>query len=96
MKFYVATKQIKEANLILSKQKLLLITGQPGIGKTTLADMILFDRAKNGFKIYKVENIKEAEDVINIESEDKQLFYFDDFLGANYYEIISAQKQKHN
>ncbi|GJM65158.1 hypothetical protein PEDI_57100 [Persicobacter diffluens] len=58
--------------------------------------MILFDRAKNGFKIYKVENIKEAEDVINIESEDKQLFYFDDFLGANYYEIISAQKQKHN
>lgn len=90
--FYVITKKLDDANTILQKEKLLLITGQPGIGKTTLAEIILFDRAKNGYKIYKVENIKEAEDVISPHIEEKQLFYFDDFLGANYFEIVNAQK----
>jgi len=90
--FYVVTKKLDDANKILQNEKLLLITGQPGIGKTTLAEIILFDRAKNGFKIYKVENITEAEDVISPNLDEKQLFYFDDFLGANYFEIINAHK----
>lgn len=90
--FYVITKKLDEANKILQKEKLLLITGQPGIGKTTLAEIILFERAKNDHKIYKVENIREAEDIISPNNDEKQLFYFDDFLGANYYEIVSAQK----
>ena len=90
--FYVITKKLDDANKILQKEKLLLITGQPGIGKTTLAEIILFERAKNGFKIYKVENVSEAEDMISMNPEEKQLFYFDDFLGANYFEIINAHK----
>lgn len=90
--FYVVTKKLDDANKILQKEKLLLITGQPGIGKTTLAEIILFERAKNGHKIYKVENIREAEDVISANNDEKQLFYFDDFLGANYYEIVNAHK----
>lgn len=90
--FYVVTKKLDDANKILQKEKLLLITGQPGIGKTTLAEIILFERAKNGHKIYKVENIREAEDVISPNNDEKQLFYFDDFLGANYYEIVNAYK----
>jgi len=90
--YYVVTKKLDEANKILNKEKLLLITGQPGIGKTTLAELIILDRAKDDFKIYKVENIKEAEDVISPSDDEKQLFYFDDFLGANYVEIINAHK----
>ena len=90
--FYVVTKKLDVANKILQKEKLLLITGQPGIGKTTLAEILLFERAKNHHKIYKVENISEAEDVISPNDEEKQLFYFDDFLGANYFEIVNAHK----
>ncbi|MDP3462887.1 MAG: restriction endonuclease [Bacteroidales bacterium] len=90
--FYVVTKKLDDANKILQKEKLLLITGQPGIGKTTLAEIILFERAKNGYKIYEVENITEAEDVVSPNDEEKQLFYFDDFLGANYFEIVNAHK----
>lgn len=89
---YVLTQKLDVALNILQKEKLLLITGQPGIGKTTLADILLFEKAKNGFKVYKVENIREAEDVMSIESEDKQLFYFDDFLGSNYFEIVSPHR----
>ena len=90
--FYVVTKKLDEAIKLLQEEKLLLITGQPGIGKTTLAEIILFERAKNGAKIYKVETISEAENVISPSDEEKQIFYFDDFLGANYFEIINAQK----
>lgn len=90
--FYVLTKKLDEALEILHREKLLVITGQPGIGKTTLADIILFEKAKNGFKVYKVENIREAEDVISVSSEDKQFFYFDDFLGSNYLELVNPHK----
>ena len=90
--FYVITKKIEEANKILHKKKLLLITGNPGVGKTTLAEMILFEKAKEGYKIYKVENIREAEEVISPDRDEKQLFYFDDFLGSNYLEILNSNK----
>jgi len=91
-KLYVATKQVEEADSILMKEKILLITGQPGIGKTTLAEMLLFGKAKMGYKVYQVENISEAEDIISINNEDKQVFYFDDFLGSNYLEITNSHK----
>lgn len=87
---YVVTKNLDKANELLDKNNLLLITGQPGLGKTTLADAILLERAKKGYQIYKVTNIREAEDVISPNNELKQLFYFDDFLGEIYYEILSG------
>lgn len=90
MPFYVITRKLDRANRILDREKLLLITGQPGIGKTTLAEVILFERAKNDYKIHKVENIREAEDLISPNNDEKQLFYFDDFLGANYVEILNG------
>lgn len=90
--FYVVTKKLDEANEILKKEKILLVTGQPGIGKTTLAEIILLEKAKNGYKVYEVQNILEAEEIVSSNTEEKQIFYFDDFLGSNYYEIINAQK----
>ncbi|WP_338791228.1 restriction endonuclease [Bernardetia sp. MNP-M8] len=90
--FYVPTKKTDDANRILEKEKLLLITGQPGIGKTTLAEILLLDKAEKGYKIYQIENVRDAEDVFSPNPEQKQLFYFDDFLGANYLEIVNADK----
>ncbi|MBC3539292.1 restriction endonuclease [Rufibacter sediminis] len=92
IQLYVVTKKLDDANKILQKEKLLLITGQPGIGKTTLAEVILIERARSNYKIYKVNNITEAEDIISPNDDEKQIFYFDDFLGANYFEIINANK----
>jgi hypothetical protein len=91
-KLYVITKKLDEAKRVLMEEKLLVITGEPGIGKTTIASMLLLERAKNDFKVYKVETIREAEDVISRNEEEKQVFYFDDFLGANYTEIINANR----
>ncbi|WP_375561580.1 restriction endonuclease [Bernardetia sp. OM2101] len=90
--FYVPTKKTDDANKILEKEKLLLITGQPGIGKTTLAEILLLDKAEKGYKIYQIENVRDAEDVFSPNLKEKQLFYFDDFLGSNYLEIVNADK----
>lgn len=92
--FYVLTKNFDEANKILTKEKVLVIAGQPGVGKTTLAEILLFEKAKTKSKIYLVNTIREAEDVISINPKEKQVFYFDDFLGEVYYEIIAGSQKE--
>lgn len=92
--FYVLTKNFDEANRILAREKILLIAGQPGIGKTTLAEALLYEKAKSKYKIYLISNIREAEDVIARSKTEKQVFYFDDFLGEVYYEIISGSQRE--
>ena len=59
--FYVVTEKVNDARSILQSQKILLVTGQPGIGKTSLAEVLLFEWAKNGSKVHIVENFEEAE-----------------------------------
>lgn len=92
---YVLTANLDQANKILLKEKVLLITGDPGVGKTTLAEVILFEKAKAKYRIHTVNTIREAEDMISVNNKEKQIFYFDDFLGEVYYEII-AGSQKEN
>lgn len=91
---YVITKNLDDANEILEREKILLITGQPGIGKTTLAEVLLYEKAKEKSKIYLINKIKDAEDVLSIDDNEKQVFYFDDFLGEVYYEIITGSQNE--
>ncbi|MCL6217741.1 ATP-binding protein [Zunongwangia pacifica] len=87
------TKDFDTANKVLDKEKILLITGQPGVGKTTLAEMLIIERARLEHQIYLINTIRDAEDVISPD-ESKQLFYFDDFLGEVYYEILSGSQKE--
>jgi hypothetical protein len=91
---YVLNSNFDNANKILEKEKLLVITGMPGIGKTTLADVLLLEKARLGYKIYNINNIRDAEDVISADSEDKQVFYFDDFLGDVYYQLSTGSERE--
>lgn len=75
--FYIAKE-------ILHKNQFIIISGKPGIGKTTLARMLVFDALAEGYEdfIYITENIEEA---IKLYSPDKkQIFFYDDFLGSNF------------
>ena len=91
---YVLTKNLDDANKILEKEKILLITGLPGIGKTTLAEVLLYEKAKSDYKIYWINKIRDAEDVISQDETEKQIFYFDDFLGEVYYEILTGSQNE--
>lgn len=85
---YVQNPSLLTGIKILEKHRYLMITGEPGVGKTTLANIIIYSfLAKEYELIYIDREIKDAED-FNLDPKQKQIFYFDDFLGANYHEIL--------
>jgi hypothetical protein len=89
---FVPSKCFNEALEMLTKNKFIIITGEPGVGKTTLADVLTYNFLGNGYElIYIDEKIQDAEQMLNPNIESKQIFYFDDFLGANYLEIANPK-----
>jgi len=97
IELYIVNKSFNNALDKLKKQKVLMITGIPGIGKTTLANLITYHYLSKDFKlVYIDEKIKEAEDVFDNDPNVKQLFYFDDFLGSNYLEIINLRNSENS
>lgn len=86
LKVYAQTPSFDEATKILSTHHVLIIAGLPGVGKTTLAQMLAYkllgDKSFDSF-IALSGDIHEALDAYEIDTSKKQLFLFDDFLGTN-------------
>lgn len=83
IRLYVANESFVKAFDILKKNRYVIISGIPGIGKTTLAKMLIYDILAQGYdELVCVENdMHEA--VSLLQEGKKQVFYFDDFLGSN-------------
>ena len=76
---FVQNDSLKEAEGILKQAGSLIISGDPGVGKTTLARMLIWLHASQGWKIFVVDDMTEAFEVSN--PGEKRLVFFDDFLG---------------
>lgn len=91
IRLYVQTPTFNKAKKLLNEEKYLIITGEPGVGKTTLAEMLVYEYIKEDYKIsYIIDNITEVERIL-IPDDSKQIIYFDDFLGSNEIEINKAK-----
>ncbi len=91
---YVQTTNHEEALNKLEENHTVIISGEPGIGKTVLAENLGLFYASKDFEFIDIqESLSEAENVYKPET--KQIFYFDDFLGSNYFEIIENKKDSH-
>jgi len=92
IRLYSHSQSYDDAFDILSKHKYILITGQPGVGKTTLANFLTYHLLSEGHQlIYIDSDVKDAEELFANDNKVKQVFYFDDFLGANYLEMINPR-----
>lgn len=88
---YVVTANHEAALKILDRLGVVIITGEPGVGKTTLADHLCLHYVTQGFAYLKIaDDIQEAESAFDADS--KQVIYFDDFLGRNYLEALKGHE----
>lgn len=91
---YVVTANHNAALKILDKLGVIIITGEPGVGKTTLADHLCLHYITQDFAYLKIaDDIREAESAFDPEV--RQVIYFDDFLGRNYLEALKGHEGNH-
>jgi len=94
LRLYVVTPSLNRARKVLEKNNFVIITGEPGSGKTITAELLIYEYIKNDYElIYIYDDIKEAEQKIQPDDK-KQIFYFDDFLGSNSLEIAKAKSSE--
>ncbi|OVE69030.1 hypothetical protein CCS79_08880 [Clostridium diolis] len=92
LKIYVQNQAFFKSLEILDKNNCCIITGIPGIGKTTLAEMLLITYLNRGYEIIKIsQNINEAFDIYS--SGKKQIFFYDDFLGQTGLDLKLAKNE---
>lgn len=76
---FVQNASVEEAERLLSETGALIIAGPPGVGKTTLARMLLWLHAEQGWNIFVVDSLEDAFTAAN--TGEKRLILLDDFLG---------------
>jgi len=91
LKKYTKTASHEIAMKKLLDEHCVIITGEPGVGKTTLAQQLCNEIVSKGYQFFDVDhNIDEAFQVYS--ENEKQIFYYDDFLGSNYLEAFENNK----
>ncbi|PHX04571.1 restriction endonuclease [Vibrio splendidus] len=89
--FYVKTLVHEKSESTLDTNNIILITGNAGIGKTTLAEQMCKIYTTRGYAFFYILNsIDEIDEIYN--ENQKQVYLYDDFLGSNYLKRIENKE----
>jgi hypothetical protein len=85
---YVQTSSFSQAHALLAKHGVVIIAGPQGVGKTTLARLLLLDAMHTGHTPHRVQS-DVTEGWRLIKEDERQVFFFDDFLGrTKLFELV--------
>lgn len=80
---FVQNEAYPRAKEILKETRILVVSGPPGIGKTTLAEMLLYSNLEEGYEPVVIQaDIAEGKKLYRRGA--RQIFYYDDFLGQTF------------
>ena len=79
LKVYAQNPSFAEGRRTLESERILIVSGPPGVGKTTLAEMLCYAYIAEGWELVAIRSLEDGFAKIN--DRRRQIFFFDDFLG---------------
>lgn len=80
---YVQSDAYPRALKILERDRIVVVTGSPGVGKTTLANLPLYEHLERGYQAVVIQRDVQ-EGLTRFQEGARQVFYYDDFMGTTF------------
>lgn len=95
-RYFVQTVAYTQCLEHLSKHRIIMITGHPGIGKTFTSKMLVLYYASKGYRVRYSTNgsISDIKRSLSIEKDLKEIILLDDCLGQHYFNMKENQENE--